>query len=152
MRIHGSGPMEREIRAAEGNDLEALAALYRRCRLVAEWLPRSERSRVDFGRDTQGEKIFVSIAADGTLEGFVSVWEPQSFVHHLYVRPESRGQGIGGLLLEHLEGRLALPWRLKCVRANAAALAFYAKRGWREVGAGTGPQGPHVVLEWVTPP
>jgi ribosomal protein S18 acetylase RimI-like enzyme len=135
------------IRTASALDRAALEALYRRCRRLAEWLPARERAKADFASDTRDEEIVVAIARDGALDGFVSVWRPQSFVHHLYVRPEARGQGVGAALLAALVGRFPFPWRLKCVCANTRALAFYAKRGWREVDSGVGAQGRHVVLE-----
>lgn len=135
------------IRPAAASDLQSLEALYRRCRLLAEWLPPSERPKGDFASDTRGEMTFVALGEDGALEGFVSARQRESFVHHLYIRPESRGRGAGSRLLGYLSGQLDLPWRLKCVRANSAALAFYSRRGWKEIGSGTGIQGPHVVLE-----
>ena len=81
----------------------------------------------------------------------VSVWVAESFVHHLYIAPELRGRGLGGDLLAALEPWLAQPWRLKCVRANRHALAFYAAHGWREVGSGEAEQGPFAILEWQAP-
>ncbi len=137
----------RLIRPAAPGDREALRSLYARCRLLADWLPEAERSRSDFDRDTSGEEILVALGADGTLDGFVSVWKPGSFIHHLYVRPEARRQGVAGALLDALVGRLPFPWRLKCVRVNRIAMEFYARRGWREVGQGRGAQGNHAVLE-----
>ena len=82
-------------------------------------------------------------------EGFISVWEPESFIHHLYVRSSSRGHGIGGALVDALSARIPRPWRLKCLRANSAATAFYLSRGWREVSSGTGDEGAFAVLERV---
>ena len=137
----------RVIRAALPSDRDALAALYRRCRRLAEWLPASERARANFDRDTKGEDIFVAIGEEGTLDGFVSVCGPECFVHHLYVRPEARRQGVANALLESLAGRFAFPWRLKCVRVNAAALEFYGRRGWKEIASGMGIQGEYAMLE-----
>jgi GNAT superfamily N-acetyltransferase len=91
--------------------------------------------------------MLVAVGEDGALDGFVSVWRPQSFIHHLYVRPEARGRGVASALLDALAQRLPYPWRLKCVRVNRIAMQFYGRRGWREVGRGRGVQGDHVVLE-----
>jgi GNAT superfamily N-acetyltransferase len=135
------------VRSALPADRGALSSLYQRCRMLAEWMPASERARGDFDRDTKGETVFVAVGDGGELDGFVAVWEPDSFIHHLYVRPEARRQGVASALLDALAGHFAFPWRLKCVRANAVALDFYAKRGWKEVGAGRGVQGHYAVLE-----
>ena len=70
-----------------------------------------------------------------------------AFIHHLYVRNGSRQKGIGKQLLDALSSRLPRPWRLKCVRANDGALAFYLDHGWREISSGVGEDGPYSVLE-----
>jgi GNAT superfamily N-acetyltransferase len=75
------------------------------------------------------------------------VWEPEAFIHHLYVRNGSREKGIAKQLLNALASRLPKPWRLKCVRANDLALAFYLDHGWLEVSSGVGEDGPYAVLE-----
>ena len=135
------------VRPALPADREALSSLYRRCRMLAEWLPAPERGRSDFDRDTQGETLFVATGEGGVVDGFVAIWEPDSFIHHLYVRPEARRQGVASALLDALAGHFAAPWRLKCVRLNTVALDFYSRRGWKEVGAGKGVQGAYLVLE-----
>ncbi|MGZ5038327.1 MAG: GNAT family N-acetyltransferase [Usitatibacter sp.] len=135
------------VRAASPEDGEALRSLYVRCRLLAEWLPGAEKGKSDFDRDTMGEEVVVSVGEDGAIDGFVSVWRPQRFIHHLYVRPEARRRGVAGALLGALAGTLPFPWRLKCVRANRVAMEFYAKRGWREVAQGSGVNGAYAVLE-----
>jgi hypothetical protein len=55
--------------------------------------------------------------------------------------------GIGVMLLDYLRDRLPMPWQLKCVRENANAIAFYSRRGWVEVGAGSGEEGPFALME-----
>jgi GNAT superfamily N-acetyltransferase len=115
--------------------------------MLAEWLPAPERARGDFDRDTNGETIFVAVGEGGVLEGFAALWEPDSFIHHLYVRPEARRQGVASALLDALAGHFPFPWRLKCVRLNTVALDFYSRRGWKEVGSGKGVQGVYAVLE-----
>jgi len=135
------------VRPAVAGDASRLEAIYRECRAEAGWLPAASRAGADFARDSRGETVLVAVGSDGSPEGFVSVWEPDAFVHHLYVRRDSRRQGIGGLLLRSLAGRLPMPWRLKCLRANREALAFYAREGWMEVSAGEAEDGPYAVLE-----
>jgi GNAT superfamily N-acetyltransferase len=135
------------VRAFDEKDRVALEALYRDCRAEADWLPPAARATADFARDTEGETILVATGSNGEILGFVAAWEPDRFIHHLYVRNGSRGRGVGRELLESLGSRLPLPWQLKCVRANIAALSFYVGQGWREISFGTGEDGPYVVLE-----
>jgi len=124
-----------------------LEVIYRDCRMEATWLPATVRERSDFSRDTKGETILVAVGGDDEPEGFVSVWEPEGFIHHLYVRSGSRGKGIGEALLDALSTRMPRPWHLKCLRANSAAVTFYLARGWKEVSSGTGEDGPFALLE-----
>jgi GNAT superfamily N-acetyltransferase len=122
-----------------------LEAIYRECRSEATWLPSAQES--NFARDTEGEALLVAVGSNDEPEGFLSVWEPEAFIHHLYVRNGSRGKGIAKQLLNALATRLAKPWRLKCVRANDVALAFYLDHGWLEISSGVGEDGPYAVLE-----
>jgi GNAT superfamily N-acetyltransferase len=135
------------VRAFLESDRLALEVIYRDCRMEAAWLPRAIRERSDFARDTEGEALFVALGNTNEPEGFISVWEPESFVHHLYVRRSARRRGVGERLLNSLNGRIPRPWRVKCVRANAEAFRFYLKRGWTEVSSGISEDGPFSTLE-----
>ena len=135
------------VRPFEEKDRSALEAIYRQCRREATWLPAVVKQKADFARDTDGEALLVAVDASDAPEGFVSVWEPDAFIHHLYVRKEARRKGIAKQLLDSLATRLPKPWRLKCVRANDVALAFYLRHGWLEVSSGVGEEGPYAVLE-----
>jgi GNAT superfamily N-acetyltransferase len=125
--------------------------LYADCLNGAEWLPAASRTRPDFARVSRGEVVHVAIADDGQMIGLVAVWTLENFIHHLYVAPGQRGRGTGRLLLASLQAWLLPPWRLKCVRHNHEALAFYGKLGWSEVGAGMSEDGEYLVLEWSGP-
>jgi GNAT superfamily N-acetyltransferase len=89
----------------------------------------------------------VAVGSDDELEGFISVWESEAFIHHLYVRRKSRGRGVGELLLKSLGALLSKPWRLKCLRANEEALGFYFSQGWKEVSSGDSDEGSFAILE-----
>jgi len=128
-------------------DREAVEAIYRECRAEAAWLPPDARADSDLARDTAGEILFVAVGSDDNPLGFVSIWEPDRFIHHLYVRSELRDRGIGKALLGSLRSRLPLPWKLKCLTANDAALAFYRSQGWIKVSSDAGEEGPYFVLE-----
>ena len=135
------------VRPFETKDGPALAAIYRECLSEASWLPSPSEDRSDVASDTRGEKVHVALASDEEPVGFISVWEPEAFIHHLYVRRVSRGRGVGALLLKSLDGALPKPWRLKCLEANQVARSYYLRRGWREVSNGNGEDGPFVVLQ-----
>ena len=128
-------------------DRAAVEAIYRECRAEATWLPPAAREHSDFAGDTAGETLFVAVGSDDHPLGFVSVWEPDRFIHHLYVRSEVRDRGIGKALLSSLNTRLPMPWKLKCLTANDAALAFYASQGWIKISSDVGEEGPYWVLE-----
>ena len=126
--------------------MAAVGALLNRALAKAAWLPPSGRRGVDLATATRGERLFVCESEDGSLEGFISVYEQDSFIHHLYVEPGREGLGTGTRLLDCLHTVLPLPWRLKCVMANTQALEFYRKRGWGEETQGISDDGPYVVM------
>ncbi len=136
-----------QVRPFAKGDGAALQGIYRECRAEATWLPSAARAHADFLSDTEGETLFVAVGVDGEPRGFISVWEPEAFIHHLYVKPDCRGKGVGGLLLDFLAGRIPMPWKLKCLRTNANAMAFYLERGWIEIGSGSGEEGPFALME-----
>ncbi|MCZ8389701.1 GNAT family N-acetyltransferase [Achromobacter xylosoxidans] len=136
------------LRAACAADLPGLRALFLATRREAyPWLEPASLREADLDAQTEGERIWVASAADDALAGFVSLWEPDDFVHHLYVGRAWRRQGVARALLRALPGWPATRYRLKCLRRNAAALAFYRACGFVEIGAGTGEDGDYALLE-----
>jgi len=135
------------VRQLEQSDAPAVERLYERAVARAVWLPAGVKGNPNFARSSQGEAVFVCHDPEGRLVGVLSVYVPDSFIQHVYVDPEFERQGVGTVLLSSLETWLPLPWRLKCVIANASARAFYATHGWIEVGSGNSDQGPFVLLE-----
>jgi ribosomal protein S18 acetylase RimI-like enzyme len=137
------------IRRAEAKDSAALARIFLESRLEAFYWQNPARFRLeDFEKETAGEMVFVAEDGSGKILGFISVWEPEWFVHHLYISPDQQRRGIGKRLLESLSSWLPLPYRLKCKVKNAAACAFYRKHGWVETGRDTDEQGEYLVLEF----
>jgi GNAT superfamily N-acetyltransferase len=134
-----------EIRRATPADLPAVARLYAEIFRDADWLPAAARADADFGRDSSDEQVFVCVH-EGRLQGFISVYVPESFIHHLYVAPQHQRQGVGSALLDSLQPWLARPWRLKCVTANRRALAFYETRHWLPTDRGESEHGEYVLL------
>ena len=139
--------MTARVRPFAPGDESALAAVYAECTAEADWLPTDAKGKADFAADTKGERMLVAVTGDDVPVGFVSVWEPEAFIHHIYVRRDFRARGIGALLLESLDGILPKPWRLKCLEANDRALAFYRRLGWHEVSRAMGEAGPYILMQ-----
>ena len=129
-----------EIRPATSDDGPCLSQLFLLARRQTfHWCSPNSFQLEDYYRETEGEVVFVA-QEDGCLPlGFISVWTPDSFVHHLFVAGGQRGRGTGSALLESLESWLPRPYRLKCLVANSTAFSFYLNRGWKELQrAGSG--------------
>lgn len=137
----------RSIRRAELQDAESVQAIFAQAISEAQWLPPQARSNVDLAKVSDGEIVFVCCTRDNSVLGFVSVYEPGSFIHHLYVARHCQRQGVGAALLKSLEAWVPMPWHLKCVARNESALAFYLAQGWAEESRALGPEGPYVLLK-----
>lgn len=115
------------IRLARPSDHDLLDRIYRDVRLEIGSDPSA-----GYARDTQDERVLVAVDAEDRALGFVSIYEPERFVHHLYVSRPHRGHGLGTALLAAATARLAGPAWLKVDASNQAARAFYRRRGWVE--------------------
>ncbi len=136
------------IRSATSADLASLAELYLRARLAAfAWMNPADFHPDDFFPHTEGEIVHLAEDVDGAVIGFLSLWEPDHFIHHLFVSPDHLRQGIGSALLADLQRRLPVRFRLKCLVANRPALAFYRSLGWTEIEPGAGPEGEFLLLQ-----
>ena len=90
--------------------------------------------------DADDREVHLAVTAAGERLGFVVLVLRGAFVGYLQsiaVSGESRGQGIGGALLEFTESRIAevSPNVFLCVSSfNAAARRLYERRGYTHVG------------------
>ena len=134
-------------RRAEKRDAEFVNAIFVDAISSAQWLPLEARSNANFTKVSDSEIVIVCCGQDGDVSGFVSVYEPESFIHHLYVVPNYQGQGVGAALLHSLEAWVQMPWHLKCVERNENALAFYFSQGCVEENRAQGPKGSYVMLK-----
>jgi len=132
------------IRPAERGDRQRLAEIFLIARRHAfTWLP-SDRFRLsDFKRETEGEVLIVA-EIDGRIVGFASLWEPDCFLHHLYVDPALHRRGIGRALIAALVPRCAKPLQLKCQTNNRTAMAFYRRLGFVTADSGVSDMGPWI--------
>jgi GNAT superfamily N-acetyltransferase len=92
-----------------------------------------------------GEEQWVAVSG-GKIVAVLSIYWPENFVHSLYVLPAEQGCGIGAALLDAVCREARGNCELKCDQANRRAIAFYRRRGWREVGEGMAETGPWLRL------
>lgn len=109
------------------------------------WNEATQRQLHDRRFETQD---FFVINSNGSDVGVVSVTvEPDCVhVHQLYVLPEHQGQGIGGesmSIVIEAGNELSLPLRLRVLRVNPRAAAFYMRLGF----AITGCTDTHVMMQ-----
>ena len=134
------------VREFEEEDRDALRLLYVASRDAAfTWNAAGAHRAGDFDAHTEGERILVA-AVEGEILGFASVWEPDSFLHNLFVHPSALRQGIGRALLAGCGRYFSQPPTLKCLRANVRAAGFYRAQGWRVLREEGGPDGPYFLM------
>lgn len=88
-----------------------------------------------FEETTDGEQIYVAMLGN-KIVGMASVWEPDRFIHYLFVDPSARKRKAGSTLVGYLAEVYDLPLTLKCLVKNERGLAFYRATGWEESGTG----------------
>ncbi len=136
------------LRLAEESDRPALRALFLAVRRATyAWQAPASFALADFDAQTEGERLFAAFDGGGRVAGFLSLWEPDSFIHHLYVDRPWQRRGVGQALLRALPGWPATRYRLKCLRRNAGALGFYRACGFAIIGSGVSEDGEYVLLE-----
>ncbi len=130
------------------SDRKALREIYLKARIHAfVWRDSSLYREDDFDRDTKGEKIWVAANATNPV-GFISVWEPENFIHHLFVHPKATGQGIGSALLKKCLHNIGRPAALKCDDQNSKARDFYLSKEWKKISVGNGPDGKYLLMHF----
>lgn len=135
------------IRPATPDDEAALSRIYNEVRRAQfPWINAAGITAGDFRRDSEDEEVFVE-ERDGEVLGFIAIWVPDSFVHHLFVALEHQGHGTGSRLLDFAQRRYAWPLHLKCVEANERALAFYKQRGGVVLDRGVYEDVPFLLME-----
>ena len=116
------------IRKARESDLESISLIYNKVREQHfPWIDSKAISEGDIRKDTDGEEITVA-EIDNLVVGFISIWEPDNFIHHLFVSLEYQTMGVGSKLMEFVEQSHPSFLRLKCVAENKRAIEFYKKR------------------------
>ena len=135
-----------EIAAYSPQYLPALRALYMASRTSTfTWLDSRGYQLTDFDAHVTDDTIYVAVIGDSVL-GFIAVYEPDNFIHHLFVADDGQGMGVGTKLLAMLTEFNGRPQILKCLVKNEKAMQFYLAKGFVEVGKGTGVVGDYLVL------
>ncbi|MGQ0597563.1 GNAT family N-acetyltransferase [Aquabacterium sp.] len=138
------------VREFEEADRQALRDLYVASRNATfTWAPAGSHQASDFDLHTEGERILVAVRGS-TVLGFASIWEPDSFVHNLFVHPSALRQGVGQALLASCTKYFAKTPTLKCLQANVNAMQFYKAQGWEAVREDVGPEGPYILMAKAT--
>lgn len=121
------------VRLATKKDLNELRTIYYESRLEHfSWIDNSQASLIDYDQATAEE--FVLLVEDvNEIIGFLSVYEPENFIHLLFVKPGHEGKGIGSRLVETLLRERKDIFSLKCLSQNRSACQFYKKHGFSVV-------------------
>ena len=110
------------------------------------WVKDAAYQLEDFDKETEGEHILVA-HADGEVAGFISVWLPDNFIHHLFIKSSLHGLGIGRQLLDKAFEKTSSGMQLKCLVENDSAMQFYKKYGFVEVDRGNSADGDYILFE-----
>lgn len=137
--------MNFKIRKLSKKDHQRVFEIYCHCRQSPLFLTETAGSVEEFLKLLEDEKCYV-VESYGIVEGFISVYPPQSFVHHLYVSENSQGKGFGKALVNFAGNKFDNPLSLKCERINTKALDFYEKTGWKFFSEGSDFSGSGYIL------
>lgn len=128
-----------QIRLAVASDMDCLAKIYLQSRIASGcFLPIEELKYEDFYKDIFDEEVYV-YERNQRIVGFISIYQPDLFIHLLFVHPDYFGQGIGKELLTFAKSKYGLPLTLKCLVKNRKAQHLYEHLGFvREEKVQTG--------------
>ncbi len=110
------------------------------------WTDIFEFELEDFDKQTQGEYILTALLDDIPV-GFISIWMPNNFIHHLYVDHNYQGKNIGTELLKAAISKTNFPLTLKCLENNTKAIDFYIKKGFTAKQKGYSNNGTYILFE-----
>ena len=118
------------IRRTIETDMEELRSIYLEVRKNEfNWVDNTFATLLDFDSCTNGETIFTAVV-NNKIAGFISIWEPDKFIHNLFVAKDFRNMGLGKALLNAAVKKCGVPLTLKCVKDNTKSVDFYLANGW----------------------
>jgi GNAT superfamily N-acetyltransferase len=136
-----------EIREIQKDDYTSLRTLFLKERQnTFSWLDPSIFHLEDFDKAIHGEYVLVAIL-DESIVGFISIWMPNNFIHHLYLDQKHQDKGLGTQLLKAAIKKTNFPLTLKCLEDNTKAVAFYRRKGFIEKERGPSEHGDYILFE-----
>jgi GNAT superfamily N-acetyltransferase len=149
-----------EVRPARDDEIDALAALYYRCRNDMAYLPPMPEADIPLvaARIRESDEIWVA-ERDGRIVGFMAVersetngWET---LERLYVEPGEQGGGIGTALLDKAKELRPRGLHLWVFQKNEGARRFYERQGFSLVkltdGSANMEREPDALYRWPSP-
>ena len=134
------------IRPFTERDRAALRRVFVAARDAAfVWAPPGSHRPKDFDATIAGEIVLVAVADDAPI-GFASIWQPDNFLHNLFVHPDFQRRGVGSALLAACAPYFHATATLKCLKRNRVARRFYGAHGWSVRGEGKDAGGAYLVL------
>jgi len=131
----------------EAKHLNQLKKIYLETRqMTFDWMNAATFSLDDFETDTKGEQLWVAEEADSVI-GFIAIWKPDNFIHHLYVAEKHQQKRVGSELLAFILEKTERPVALKCLECNKHAIRFYNKHGFIEKERGMATDGAYILME-----
>ena len=141
------------IRRATPEDVDAIAAVFRRSFATLEFLPKlhtAEEDRAHLEGVIAEQDVWVA-DDEGELAGFIAL--KGDLGTFFYVTPEAQRRGLGSKLFEHVQQERRSGFTFWVFQANEAARRFYEKRGCVAVeftdGSGNEEKTPDVRYEWM---
>jgi GNAT superfamily N-acetyltransferase len=141
------------LRHGSVQDGVAVAGVFGAARAEMRYVPvlHTQAEHVEFFSSQVLANSDVIVAeVDGQIVGFSAI--ETGWLHHLYVRPEWQGRGIGAALLGRAVSENASGLSLWAFLANHRAIAFYARAGFVEVlrtdGSDNEEHEPDVQMHW----
>lgn len=134
------------LRRADLDDAPALARILHEGWRRAFIRPNRKVDVAVFLAETEGETVILAERGKRIL-GFAAVYEPESFLHHLYVDPRFHRHGVGSALLNASRDLAREPLTLKTQTQNVRARAFYARHGFFATEEGDDGNGPWIRLQ-----
>lgn len=125
-----------DIRCAGLGELGDAAALYERVATATlPWQKPGTHTIAGFLQQSENETVWVAVA-DGAVIGLAALYEPESFLHSLFVDFAWQNRGIGKALLDIVAEAAEAPLSLKVEARNHDAVRFYHREGFHIVELG----------------
>lgn len=138
--------MEVKIRKFQNKDYYKLNLLYEEVRKQTFYWLDDSHFKSSLEDDTKEETIFVATVNE-KIVGFISIYEKDKFIHHLYIDNDYQDRGIGKVLLDNIISNFKTI-SLKCLTKNIKAVKFYKKYGFQEKNFGISDDGEYILFKY----